>query len=188
MPASQAKCSRTNQPVRGRVADGVVEGRAAPEIAEQERHAADRHLVAGAEHLVGEQVAERLERGHPVGGERVLDPVPLLDHQGPAVWRGVAQHGPPGGCRRAGRDPVVRQGHGRETLAVVLDLGLGAGLQRAQAVGAGRCRDLDLALLAGLEGEMGPDMGRGHRTEQAELAALDRPDGRRRAEGQLDVA
>ncbi len=175
--------------VGGGVADRVVERRAALEIAEQQRHAPDRHLVAGAQHLGREQVAEGLQRGDPVGGQRVLHPAAVLDDDGAAAGRRVAQGHPVRLARRPAITPSsvtttagkLGRRHARSRLP---------GRSPACAGGRGRAAPSNstVALLARFQRDVRPDVRRAHRPEQAELAGLDRADAGGRAQGQLDVA
>src|SRR3546814_3345886 len=60
-----------HQVIGGGIADAAVEVGRAPEVGEQQGDARHRHLVARAQHLVREEVAEGLQGGHAVGGEGI---------------------------------------------------------------------------------------------------------------------
>ena len=87
--------------VRRRVPDLAVEAGRVAQVGEDDRQAADGHVLAGTERLGGEQVAKRLERGH-VGGARglVRPTVPLGDVELLDVGR-VLEDGRPSRARRA---------------------------------------------------------------------------------------
>ena len=77
--------------VRRRVAQPLVQGRGPPQVAEEDGDALDGDLVAGAEDLVGEEVAEGLEGGEAVGGEGVLHPGAVLEDEGEGLLGGVEE-------------------------------------------------------------------------------------------------
>jgi hypothetical protein len=92
--------------IRRRIPQPLVQSRGSSQVAEEDGNALDGDLVAGAEDLVGEEVAEEPEGGEAVGGEGVLDPGSLLEDEGEGLLRGV-EEGEGGGLAWRGEGGAV---------------------------------------------------------------------------------
>ncbi len=80
-----------HQVIGAGIADRLIERGRALEVAEQQGDAADRDLIARAQHVVGEEVAEGLQRRHAIGGQGVRDPASILDDRDQRPLRAVAE-------------------------------------------------------------------------------------------------
>ena len=156
-PPSSATASRRtskwldDRAVRRRVADLAVEPGRVAQVGEDDRQAADGHVLAGTERLGGEQVAKRLERGHVGGGRGLIRPTePLGDVEPLDVGRVLEEDGRP-----------VPGGRHRERGGVVET-------EPADPVAAGLEGKCDLASLARSEELLRDDVRRQTRPADAE--------------------
>ena len=157
--------------VRRRVPDLAVEAGRVAQVGEDDRQAADGHVLAGTERLGGEQVAKRLERGHVGGARGLIRPTePLGDVEPLDVGRVLEDDGRP-----------VPGGRHRERGGVVET-------EPADPVAAGLEGKCDLASLARSEELLRDDVRRQTRPADAEALHLDLAHGRARPERELDRA
>jgi len=169
------------------VADPLVQRRRPLQVGEHQRDLGDGNLVARMQHRVGEQVAEGLQGGDLVGGQRIGDPGARFDDQGAPALAVVVQAYRAGIGGRARRHLGPVDPHRRDR-SVDVHIALPAGLQRPVAVAARRQVGRHDPALAGIEGDLQDHMRHRHWAEQAELAVLDRADGGGGLKAQLDIA
>ena len=172
----------------GGIADPLVERGRAAQVGEEQRHLPDRRLVAGPQRRLGEQVAEGLQRDDLGRSQRLAGPGAVLDQRRQLEARLVHEADLARGLRRQRLDTDRGRAQAGEGAAGMLDVGRRARMQRAQAVAARRQICFDGAPLAGRQQELHRHVRRGHRAAQAVAAGHQRPDRRRRREGELDVA
>ncbi len=178
-----------HQPIGAPVADSLVERRGSRKIGEHQGDVVDGDVLPGAQRLARQEVAEGLQQGGAMGGQRIRHPGTALDDDAGVGIAAIAELNFARRRCRAGRDRNAIDGDGGKALVgAMVDIDLTAGLDGAQTVGTGGKRCGDFALLARREDLLDDDMRRRIRAVEAVFADRQLAHARRRPEAELDVA